>query len=674
MKTITKFTPFQYQRETIEKVVNMINLHGSACIFDETGLGKTIEAATVAINLFSKILVVCPAKNKKTWNKVLSNTNIDYKVCSYMKFPEENYELVIIDEAHNYTKHTNKTHKKLFRLIQLSDAKVLLLTATPFQNKISQLHAMFSMCNFKSESPMYVLLGHILERLQTYEKQLDSYYKQIEGLDIETLELKDKNKNLLKSMEDLKTILPLFCVINTRNNVMENYKGDVELMGKFPIADKQPMQNNYDTLLLTKTISCIRSLRFPTHNIKAYVSEFNSKSTSMQGLMQTFLFKRLDSSVAAFKSSLEGLLERLKKEVLRDNLNTVTINGETYEANDSYEVDISLDISVLGSMLDMWSEVTDQAKLDKLIPIVKKGKTIIFTEYNDTLDVLETFCIKNKLRYLKFNAQTNDKLLNTIEKNFDANYTSLENDYDVLIATDVLSEGVSLHAANALVHFDLKWNHSKLLQREGRINRIVTSKLNHNKVTFYTFYTGDVIEAIIELNYKVQKKSKVLYDILNFNTPPTFEHNFSDSIGELNYGYVLDDKPFNILEPSTYIGFRTNLGDVFFNERIIVAHRQDFKYSLGDVKPKFTRETILTLNGLHFPRMFGSSNIHFSRLYFLAMKTWYEEFIIEKDISITSRETFKASIEEFTKVLPHRHIDMFKVAFVGEMQYEKYTQ
>ena len=59
-----------------------------------------------------------------------------------------------------------------------------------------------------------------------------------------------------------------------------------------------------------------------------------------------------------------------------------------------------------------------------------------------------------------------------VRANFDANFPEKADDYDILISTEVLAEGVNLHRANIVVNYDTPWNSTRLMQRVGRVNRI----------------------------------------------------------------------------------------------------------------------------------------------------------------------------------------------------------
>ena len=70
-------------------------------------------------------------------------------------------------------------------------------------------------------------------------------------------------------------------------------------------------------------------------------------------------------------------------------------------------------------------------------------------------------------------------------------------DYNIILTTDVLAEGVNLHRANVIVNYDTPWNSTRLMQRIGRVNRIGSvSKHIYN----YVFYPSREGNREINLN------------------------------------------------------------------------------------------------------------------------------------------------------------------------------
>jgi ERCC4-related helicase len=76
-------------------------------------------------------------------------------------------------------------------------------------------------------------------------------------------------------------------------------------------------------------------------------------------------------------------------------------------------------------------------------------------------------------------------------------------DNDILIATDVLAEGVNLQQAGKIINYDLPWNPMKVVQRIGRIDRILSE---HNKIYNYVFFPkGDLYPTYFKL-YSILKR------------------------------------------------------------------------------------------------------------------------------------------------------------------------
>ena len=80
----------------------------------------------------------------------------------------------------------------------------------------------------------------------------------------------------------------------------------------------------------------------------------------------------------------------------------------------------------------------------------------------------------------------------TIQENFDANFLGKQkDDFNILITTDVLAEGVNLHRANVIVNYDTPWNATRLMQRIGRVNRIGSVAGTIFNYNFYPSQQGD---------------------------------------------------------------------------------------------------------------------------------------------------------------------------------------
>jgi superfamily II DNA/RNA helicase len=143
---------------------------------------------------------------------------------------------------------------------------------------------------------------------------------------------------------------------------------------------------------------------------------------------------------------------------------------------------------------------------------------VVFSESVDTVNYLEKE-LKQRLNrndILAVCAQSRNRLRDIIKANFDAKYKKeWRNDYNIIITSDVLAEGVNLHRANVIVNYDSPWNATRLMQRIGRVNRIgSTANAIHN----YMFYPSDPGDAIISLKKNSLIKLQSFHSALGEDT------------------------------------------------------------------------------------------------------------------------------------------------------------
>ncbi len=109
-------------------------------------------------------------------------------------------------------------------------------------------------------------------------------------------------------------------------------------------------------------------------------------------------------------------------------------------------------------------------------------KLIIFSEYVDTILYLKKELTKHfGDRMLVVAGDLSASKIRQINKNFDASLDEQEDDFDILLTSDRISEGFNLNRAGMVVNYDIPWNPVRVIQRVGRINRI-------SKKVFETLY------------------------------------------------------------------------------------------------------------------------------------------------------------------------------------------
>jgi superfamily II DNA/RNA helicase len=136
-------------------------------------------------------------------------------------------------------------------------------------------------------------------------------------------------------------------------------------------------------------------------------------------------------------------------------------------------------------------------------------KLIIFTEAIPTarmlVDNLDTETYEGKV--LAINAAN----LADNRETVNANYEGVKrNDYQILITTDVLVEGVNLHRSNVILNYDSPWNSIRLMQRLGRINRIGSDA---DCINVYNFYPSAQRDAEINIVERAWNKLQAFHEL-----------------------------------------------------------------------------------------------------------------------------------------------------------------
>ena len=265
-------------------------------------------------------------------------------------------------------------------------------------------------------------------------------------------------------------------------------------------------------------------------------------SIRLSAIMKTLLIKRLESSFYAFKMSLGRLQNAINNMIEMFENDTIFIapdldinklleegksydeienlinlkggNNKSYKAIDFFEeflIHLVNDKAYIDDLVERWREVKNDPKLKEFANKIKNeffdekknisGKLVVFSESKETADELTVQLNKiSKKGILTISAENRkDKEIDLYE-NFDANLDEekWKHDYDIIITTEVLAEGINLHRSNMVVNYDVPWNATRLMQRIGRINRIGTRAENIYIYNFYPSSEGDAQLRLIK--------------------------------------------------------------------------------------------------------------------------------------------------------------------------------
>ncbi len=179
-----KFSNLKYQTDAVQMAINSIRNHNGVIVADVVGLGKSIIASTVARNLRMRVLVICPPHLEEQWKgyrddfgftaSVFSSGKMEDALKYYQRIvkPDEQY-LIVVDEAHRYRNEYTNDYSNLHQLC--SGNKVMLLTATPFNNRPDDIYAMLKLFQIPTKSTLKTV-----DNLGAKFKELIAAYKQIQ--------------------------------------------------------------------------------------------------------------------------------------------------------------------------------------------------------------------------------------------------------------------------------------------------------------------------------------------------------------------------------------------------------------------------------------------------------------------------------------------------------------
>lgn len=577
------YRDYKYQIDAIKSGINGIMLYNGVLISDVVGLGKSIIASAIAKNLLLKekveeIIIICPPKIIDSWENYNSEFQIKAKVFSiglldkaleYVRNHRKN-RLIIIDEAHRFV--NNKTYSYDMITNICFGNKVIAITATPMHNTTSDIFSIIDIFDRKLTKNKNIEEAKI--KILKEERELKSKYKKSEN---------SKEENIKKSKEIAKEIMSLIHTIiirRTRNDLLESseYRKDLEKqktefndveepkLHDYELGDLSKLY--YDTLekispynednednednkdnsnifkgvrykpLIYLKKETIEDKRKSAEIVKAVYGEdanfdfADLSSNNIAKFMRHLLVRRFESSIFAFKKSVENMIgkyENIKKFVRGRNYYPIykrgDVNYEDYDDDndimikdnskkdegpyiienvkevlrEEFFIDFENDLKILKEIKKDWENIgiEKDKKFFKLKEELKKfkkendkRKIIIFSEFKDTVDYLyESICKDEELNYLlkPLKSVADSKNRETVKANFDASLEERkqESEYFLLISTDTLSEGVNLHRAGIIINYDIPYNPTRVIQRVGRINRI--GKKLFDKIYIHNF-------------------------------------------------------------------------------------------------------------------------------------------------------------------------------------------
>lgn len=452
----------------------------------------------------------------------------------------------------------------------LAEKKVILVSATPLNNSPQDIRNQLALFQDLKRSTMSVgNLQHFFARcekdfrdtkdepnIDVARRMVVAIYEEIRTKVLSEVIVRRTRTDLVEN-EDYKNDLEQqgvqFPEIAKPRHLLYPLSSDLE---KLYDQTVQMLSEGTPTSL---TYNRYRALSFLRPELKQKYQNADRISQQLATIMRTLLVKRLDSSFCAFTASLRrfrdatrvmvGMFERGTvyiapnlpvNQLILDGREDELINMIADKQQDDPTIEIcdakdfssdflaglKRDLERIEPVLASWQGVADantDPKFDLLLKylrgelldrsINREGKLVVFSESRETVDYLaKRLSIAGFSRVLTVDAGNRNNLREQVRANFDANYSGQQrNDFDIIIATEVLAEGVNLHRANIIVNYDTPWNATRLMQRIGRVNRIGSVA---PMVYIYNFYPTSRVDNDIELQKKAIMKLQAFHSAL----------------------------------------------------------------------------------------------------------------------------------------------------------------
>ena len=617
----------------------------TACIIaDSVGLGKTFEALAV-IKYHElrndRVLVLCPKRLRDNWTlyaandrrNVLARDRFNYDVLNHTDLSRDggtsgdldlshvnwgNYDLVVIDESHNF--RNKKTPKKgsetrydrlMRRIVQEGvKTRVLMLSATPVNNRLADLRNQIA---FATEGDDAALCGEGIESIEATTRKAQTAFNQWSELP----QAARRAGQLVEMLGfDYFSLLDKLTITRSRKHVEKYYgtdetgrfperlppinvKADVDVGGDFP-----PIGAVNDEIRRLR-LAAYAPLRYVLpHKRAAYDAKYSTeirggesvfrqadREESLVHLMRVNLLKRMESSVASFRLTLERQLAGIDAVLARleaadgevEELDVEEVDFDDPEVEPllvgnrvqvlvsdvdrvRWRQDLHEDRDRLALLLEVARDVTAErdAKLAALRERIEakvrqpinetaggpNRKVLVFTAFADTAEYLydhlaawakETLGIESAL---VTGSGGNRTTLGGLGKSMGSILAAFaprakerpadladEGEVDFLIATDCISEGQNLQDGDWLVNYDIHWNPVRIIQRLGRIDRIGSPNA---RIQLVNFWPNVELEAYIDLEQRVSGRMMLL-DVSATGEENVIERQSGDPMNDLDY-------------------------------------------------------------------------------------------------------------------------------------------
>jgi superfamily II DNA/RNA helicase/ribosomal protein S15P/S13E len=506
-------------------------------------------------------------------------------------------KVIIIDEVHKFRNEETKDYLNLYQLCHGAQGKkpnkVILLSATPFNNKPSDTFSLIKLFQIPTRSTLQtsVNLSVIFERLNKKYAALINNKKNNHNK-AEFKELGEEIRNIIeplvirRSRIDLKNIKAYDTDLKKQNiffsevvdPILLQYElGAIEEIYQKTLKIISPGNDasgykcaRYKPLTYVKPEFINEVLEAGGYNEEGKKNKLPLQQQNIHDFIKRMMVRRFESSTHAFSITLDRIIESNKRIIkyfnenenvpvyprhqlpdLEDlfqlsaaddiHIDELDLEEESKlekakakglyfikksQLKENYIVDVKNDLEILIAIQEDWKVLRKKEFKDPKTEAIKKfineelkknpkRKIIIFTEFSDTAKYLHLEIKKffKRIDIYTSKESSSKKKKKEIKDNFDAGIDTdnQKNDYDILIATDTISEGFNLHRAGTIVNYDIPYNPTRVVQRFGRINRM--NKKMFDKLYIYNFFPTEIGEVEVNLR-RITGIKKLLFNAI----------------------------------------------------------------------------------------------------------------------------------------------------------------
>lgn len=623
------FTPYQYQFDAVKQALSALEDYNGVIIADVVGLGKSVISSMIIRELgLKKGIIVSPPGligdahtsgwmnyreifDFKQWD-IISSGAIENSLDKYQDEKiRDNYEYVLVDEAHRFRNENTAQYEALNILCK--NRKVILLTATPFNNSPSDFFSLVKLFDIPKNSRIsldgnldlqFRFFENDFKRISDIRKNYKSSdklkqtralidYQSLVGQKVDEVDLATLNQRAKFLSNQVRSIIEPVLIRRNRKDLEQDpvYKKDIPALSevKDPVPQlfelDQQQSEFYDKVIqkyfgkegqftgaiYRPVIYEAGSYQKSQEKIKGLAENFEYQAqNNLFDFMTRHLVKRFESSFGSFYQSILNTLkiyefnqniirktgkyvynrdffdkfqddldfDSIKKEIIRleeeskKEINNIKTKKSIYyidkfKQGKEFIKNIDADIELLKSIKDEMEKLSlnniqNDPKAKKLVESIQESlnkephrKIVIFTEFLDTLNHIKPLLDKTfPNRVLTINKGINDDSINKIKYNFDASVEQdkQENNYDIILGTDRISEGFNLNRAGIVINYDIPWNPTRVIQRVGRINRM--SAKVFDDLYIYNYFPTDRGNNILKSKEIATNKMFMIHTIL----------------------------------------------------------------------------------------------------------------------------------------------------------------